>query len=348
MHKSFTISLVQYPGVGRQTAQPHGVIDTLTAGYSIVNRHLWILLVPILVDLFLWFGPHVSLSPLLDPVLVRATEMVRQVDAASSGGSSSSDVSVDVGAVRQDALSQTPASNPLGFIAVGPLALPSLAAFSDGVGTLAFIYSWREALSLLAGSAAAGLLLGGFFRAALAQAVTGAPTSLTDMLRAVPRALVSTIGLVLTLVALALLLGVPLVFLIAAAATITNQLSALGLIFLGAVTLVAALHLLFTVDAIFVSGVGPLASIQRSVAVVRRYRWSTITLWLLTWTILAGMTGLWSQLAHSLVFPVGILAGVAGNAYITSGLIAASMIFYKERADLRAAQPSSERTGAWT
>ena len=43
----------------RRQAKPSGVIETLSAGYVAINRHLWVLLLPILVDVFLWFGPHV-------------------------------------------------------------------------------------------------------------------------------------------------------------------------------------------------------------------------------------------------------------------------------------------------
>src|ERR687883_1725823 len=63
---------------------PKGVIDTLSAGYVALNRQLWVLLVPILVDLLLWLGPHVSYSPLVDPTVTRATEWVRQAAATSS------------------------------------------------------------------------------------------------------------------------------------------------------------------------------------------------------------------------------------------------------------------------
>jgi hypothetical protein len=96
------------------------------------------------------------------------------------------------------------------------------------------------------------------------------------------------------------------------------------------------------VDAIFVSNVGPLAAVQRSVGVVRRHLWPSVRLILLSWLILAGMGRVWDVLASTLQQPYGALLGSLGNAYIASGIVAAGMIFYFERADAqRQLGPSS-------
>ena len=40
--------------------QSAGIIDTLTSGYGLINRWPALLAPPILLDLFLWFGPRLS------------------------------------------------------------------------------------------------------------------------------------------------------------------------------------------------------------------------------------------------------------------------------------------------
>src|SRR5258708_23388725 len=67
------------PLAARRQAQPTGVIETLSAGYTAVNRQLWVLLLPILLDVFLWLGPHVAFSPLVGPAVTHATELTRHV-----------------------------------------------------------------------------------------------------------------------------------------------------------------------------------------------------------------------------------------------------------------------------
>ena len=95
--------------------------------------------------------------------------------------------------------------------------------------------------------------------------------------------------------------------------------------------------------AICVANLGPLAAVQGSVGLVRRHLWPTVQLILLTWLILAGMGRVWDLLPTVLPSPVGVGLGILGNAYIASGLIAAGMIFYNERAEPPA---SPDATGA--
>ena len=47
---------MQQPLAARRQAQPTGVIETLSAGYSAINHHLWVLVLPILLDLRSVFG----------------------------------------------------------------------------------------------------------------------------------------------------------------------------------------------------------------------------------------------------------------------------------------------------
>lgn len=44
--------------------QPMGVLGCLAAGFEIVARHPALIIIPLLLDLFLWLGPRLSLSPI--------------------------------------------------------------------------------------------------------------------------------------------------------------------------------------------------------------------------------------------------------------------------------------------
>jgi hypothetical protein len=314
--------VVYTPLLARREAKPNGVVETLSAGYAAINRQLWVLLIPIVVDLFLWLGPHVSYSPLLDPALARGTAWM---EGSQPGG--------DLGQLRQALMTLSADTNTLALLARGPLALPSVAlAVGGGAGALLFVYSWTQGLALFLGSLLGGLVLGGFFYAGIAQQVRGGgaagPLAAS---RGVPGGVLRVLGLVGLLVGLGVLLGVPLLALVALAALVVPAAAAfvLSLVLLGVA--LAGIYLFFAVDAIFVSGVGPLDAIRRSAAVVRRHPWPSLGLVLLTWLILTGMDQVWQLVATSLQAPFGVALSVLGNAYIASGLLAASMIFYQER-----------------
>jgi hypothetical protein len=324
---------VQHPLAGRRQAQPSGVIETLSAGYTAVNRQLWVLMLPILLDVFLWLGPHVSYSPLVGPVVTQAAEWTRQVALSPRRGPGTPDVDL-VGSLddsRQWLIARTDETNGLSVLAWGPIALPSPATLPSASDELAFVSSWFEGLALLGASAGLGLLLGGWFYAGLADASAGIRGGPLAAGRGTPRAVIDVLGLIGLLLGTALLLGIPVLLLIGFTALLSPPVAALGGALVGAGLLFAAVHLFFAVDAIFISNAGPLLAIQRSVGVVRRHLRASVALILLTWLILAGMAQVWDVLDNTLQSPFGVALGILGNAYIASGLIAAGMIFYTQR-----------------
>lgn len=49
--------------------KPLGAIDALSAGFELVLRRPWILLVPLALDLFLWLGPQIQAKPVFEQML---------------------------------------------------------------------------------------------------------------------------------------------------------------------------------------------------------------------------------------------------------------------------------------
>jgi hypothetical protein len=324
---------VQQPLAARRQAQPTGVIETLSAGYSAVNRHLWILLLPILLDVFLWLGPHVSYSPLVGPAVTQASEWTRQVALGPRRAPTNSELLNRLDENRQWIIDHADDVNGLALLSWGPIALPSLGVLPSPNDELAFVSGWVEGLVLLVACIGVSLLLGAWFYGSLAAASSGARGGPLAAGRGAPRAVIGVLGLVGVELGTMLLLGLPVMLLIGFTAVVSPPVALLGGLLVTAGLLFASVHLFFTIPAIFVSKAGPLAAIQRSVVLVRRHLRPSIGLIGLTWLILAGMARVWDILATSLQSPYGVALGILGNAYIASGLIAAGMIFYIQRTE---------------
>jgi hypothetical protein len=233
---------------------------------------------------------------------------------------------------RQWLIARTGEINVIGFVAHGPIAVPAL-DMSGEPGGLAFVSDWGAGLGLLAAVLVSGLFVGGCFYGGLAAASTGRSAHPLRLGRRAPRDVLRVLGLLAALLGVGLLLGVPVLLMIAFTYFVSRAVATFALLLVGLAILVAAVYLFFALDAIFVSEVGPLAAIQRSVGVVRRHLLASTSLMLLSWLILAGMDRVWDLLAGALTAPFGIGLSIIGNAYIASGLIAASMIFYSERVE---------------
>ena len=320
------------PLAARRQAQPTGVIETLSAGYAALNRQLWVLLLPIIVDVFLWFGPHVSYSPLVDPTVTHATEWTRQV-ALGPRSARNLEIAATLEDTRQWLIAHADDVNALTLVVWGPVAVPAMGLLPTTAGDLTFVSTWLQGMGILLGCAAASLLLGAWFYRGLAAATTGARGGVFSAGRGAPRAVLHVVGLTATLVGVGALLGVPVLLLVGFTALVSPPVALLGAVLLACGVGFAALHLFFAIDAMFVSNLGPLAAIQGSVSTVRRHLWSSVALIALSWLILLGMGRVWDVLAGALQAPFGVALGILGNAYIASGLIAAGMVFYFERAE---------------
>jgi hypothetical protein len=319
----------------RREARPTGVIETLSAGYAAVNRQPWVLLLPILLNVFLWLGPHVSYSPLIGPALIGATEWTQQMaDTPSPAVPDAQDLSgPELDQARQWLIARVDDVNGFEALVWSPLGVPNLPSLSSASDEVAFVTGWGDGVVLLGASIALGLLLGGWFYGGLAVASQNAPGGPLAAGQRVPRGVVDVIGLVAILLGVSLLLGVPVLLLIGFTAVISPPVAVLGSVMLVAGLLFASVYLFFSVPAIFVSSAGPLQAIQRSVGTVRRHLWPSLALMLLTWLILAGMGRFWDLLGSSVPAPYGVLLGILGNAYVASGLIAAGMVFYIQRSE---------------
>jgi hypothetical protein len=311
------------------------VIETLSAGYAAVNRQPWVLLLPILLNVFLWLGPHVSYSPLVGPVVTRATEWTRQAavgperavpDAEGISGP-------ELEQARQWLIARTDDVNGFEALVWSPLGLPNLPSLSTASDEISFVNGWGDGVVLLVACIGLGLLLGAWFYGGLAVASQNESGGLLAAGRRVPRGVLDVLGLIGLLLGVSVLLGLPVVLLIGFTALVSPPVAILGTVLLMVGFLYATIHLFFSVSAIFVSGAGPLRAIQRSVGVVRRHLWPSVALILLTWLILAGMGRVWDLLASYAPSPFGVLLGILGNAYVASGLIAAGMVFYIQRSE---------------
>jgi len=60
---------------------PPSVFKTLIKGFNIVANHIYLIILPILLDLFLWLGPQVKVDSLIDPFFALIKESAQQLPA---------------------------------------------------------------------------------------------------------------------------------------------------------------------------------------------------------------------------------------------------------------------------
>lgn len=292
-----------------------GIIDTISLGYGLVNRRPWLIVLPVLLDLLLWLGPRLSMQPttealagFLAPQLRENADMLADLRAAGA----QSDL-LGLLAVQVPSLIRllNPDSSPI-------LAQRPVLALTGLLTTL------TVALLLLI----VGLLLTMLYLTPIAQVVRSGSADPRQMPRLAGRAWLRLLLLMVLLVGVGLLVTVPLSVLVGLLSLVGLNLFPLvvTLLWVGAIWLLV--YLFFVIDAIVVSEVGPLRAIQYSIAVVRHNFWSSLGLILLSVIISAGLGRVFELFTQT---TIGVPVAIIANAYIASGLAAASMIFYRDR-----------------
>lgn len=287
-----------------------------------VHEQPWIILFPVLLDLFFLFGPRVSIAPIV-------SQIATQPGFTRAFGPDSP--TQTIGFAEE--------ANLLGLLSPANMSLPVIVpVLGLGRGTFTFVDSVGTAALIALGSLLGGALIGCVYRAMLAQQARDGEISLRELPSQVLLALSRVILLILLLFTVGLSVMLPLAFIAAVASLATTAATALMTAIMATLVLVAQLYVFFAPDAIFISRVGPLRAIRQSAAVVQTGVWSAITLVILITVILIGLSQVWQLLASQASW--GLALGIVGNAYIASGLVAASMLFYRERMELVLARRS--------
>ena len=319
----------------RQQTYP-GIIDTIGAGFGVVTRRLALLLIPIMVDVALVVAPPVSFAPLLGQAVEGYKALLQQ-----AAGNPASGISAEQAAQLDDQVKELQsASKGVNLLTLAAWRLPSAARMVEPAGDASAVQisDWGTVAVAGSGLGLGGLVLAALYLGALGQYVRHGSFNPLRYAAALARQGPRLVGYTLVLLGAAVGFAVPALGVTALLARFVPPLGAFMVTLGGAVVLWAAVYLYFVDGAIFVAESGVFLAIRQSFQTVRRHFWSALGLILVSVIIGIGMSIVWSRLVPT-GLPWVILASV-GNAYIATGLIAASFIYFRDRSAV--AEPTSQ------
>jgi hypothetical protein len=298
-------------------SQSRGLVETLSTGYVHVNQRLWVLAIPVVLDVYLWLGAQLSFAPLFRVFRDRITAL----DASSLEPQQQERLFVQ--------LQNTDMRGALAWLNWVPLALPDL--FGPGSAATGNVIYVSNGLTMLAAVLSINLLLllvSSLFLTLLAAGVRGEPCPWSCLLRRTGGAVLGIGVYALIVLGVGVITVLPLLIVVLGIAQFAPgvvSFIAIGLFIIG---FWVYTFLGFVVETMLIGDVGPLRAIVLSVHMVRHSLFGALGLILLTLVIIYGMGVVWGMLATTWW---GVMLAIVGNAYIGSGLIAARMIFCRDR-----------------
>lgn len=320
-----------------------GVLETLAAGFSLVIARPYLVLLPLVVDLWTWLGIQIYPTALIESL----QRVMRE-----QGGDNGATVARDLGTVGErlrvnDAVasltpsifSGLPNDTFLGLL-IGFLA----PALTDGVDRSKMYADWRdglsrsyqpghwfEVISLAILLFIVATLLLSLFKVPIAQAVRGGGVSPAGFLKDVAIGWMRILALVGITLGAILVIGLPILIVTQVFVLVGINMIALIAIPLFVFGSIGALYAYFLIDAMFIYRVGPIRAAKMSYAVARinfaqSWRFAAASLLIAT-----GVLQVWAVIIEN---PPGIIAAIVINAVLGTGLSIASMMFFHDRARL--------------
>ena len=307
--------------------KPLGVIESLQQGFNFLNRHLWLLLPPILLDILLWFGPRVTLAPLVQQLQGLLTS---QPDMPP-------EIASNFEAAVESLQSLGSSYNLLSLLAGLLTGMPSLLArfdFQTVVSPFSQVIQlsdWQSAILLTLLFIPTGILIGSFWLTMIVFALSEQPLRSAAFFRRWGwvwlNANLYFFALLAAIVTFSMLFGIIGAFTLLLGSIGALMINLFWIFFLG-FSVWLSIGLYFVMISVAMDGVNLARAVWRSLNVVGRNAISTLGFLILTFVLMEGFARIWARLS---VQEWGVALGILGNAYLGVAITVAAFLFYQSR-----------------
>jgi hypothetical protein len=305
-----------------------GIIDALSAGLDAVLRHPWLLLIPVLLDVFLWLGPRMQA-----PALFRSLEpALRQMTT----GMTSSETRLAAQELSKAVEQFFTRYNLFAWLSTGLIGVPVVNGGIDATLKLVTgsppimwqVDGFDGYLLVLAVFTVIGLFLSALYWTMLGDYVRGESMQAARWLRQSFEVWKRLLMLMIVVVGLAVISIFPLSMVMFTLSAFSVGLASLIPLLAVAVAAWIILVCVFTPHGLVVHHLPLGRAVNTSILVVRANFVPVASLAVIAIAISIGMGLIWEGLAADSWLR---LLAIAGNAIVGTGLIVASLLFYQNR-----------------
>jgi hypothetical protein len=298
---------------------PPGIINSIKAGFDIIATHITAILLPLLLNLFLWLGPRLRMDALFDSLKMDVVSIWK------TSGISPEDIQR-----AMDLYEKTlPRINLFWIFHTIPIGISSL-FLPKGISqtplgdpviwqvSAASLLGWIFFLTLF------GWIGGGlYFRSVAWLAMANKEAQLLS----VSRAIVQTILISIFWGIFSVMIGVPIFLILAVALQFNTFIANLLVLFLSLASMWVIVPLFFWPHGVFLKHQNVITSILSSVQMMR-FTLPTSSMFVLTVFLMTfGLNFLWSIPPENSWMT---LVGIFGNSFVATALLAASFVYYRD------------------
>jgi hypothetical protein len=298
------------------------IIDAFSSGFNTVANKPYLILLPVIVDLFLWFGPAWRVDSYFKPLIQGVSGFTELEMPEYAAGLESYKT------LWQDIISNFNLATSLHTLPIGvpslmvakppflnPLGQPLTFSLKSGFQVFGF---WLLFLLI-------GFFLGSIYFQNISHQVIDPRENGT--IKILLRAYVQIILMPILLLIVLLILSIPLMFIISLITMVSPMISQFILLIAGLILLWVLMPLIFTPHGIFLFKQNLISAMMTSISVVRVSMAQTAQFILLGFILIKGLDYLW-QIPH--VDNWLLIVGILGHAFISSAVITSSFHYFMD------------------
>jgi len=296
---------------------PPGIIGSLRIGFDAIAAHISAIILPLILDLLLWLGPHISMTQLVQPILAQFK------DFALGNGVSASDLKNPMDLYTKFFQQ----FNLFSILRTFPIGVPSLMS-SDmpmksplGASIIWQVDSIGHLFGLLCLFTICGWIFGGLYFRWIASLIV------PDTFAPPGRAVIQTVLFSLLWFFLAWMIGIPVGLVLYVLSAINPLLGEGALLLLGFLSMWLIVPVFFSPFGIYLRRQNVFMSLLSSLQLTR-FAMPTSSLFVLVMFLTGiGLNFLWAIPDNSSWLT---LVGILGHAFIMTALLASSFVYYRD------------------
>jgi hypothetical protein len=296
------------------------VIQALLSGFNIIANKPYLILLPVLLDLFIWFGPGWRIDDYFKPIIQSMSDIP---------GLTGADYTEAIQALQtfwRDILSQFNLAVSLSTLPIGvPSLMTGESAFINPLGQpLVFeLQTNFQIIGLWLIFLVIGFSLGNLYFQNISNQVLPSPKKQTakSFLWSFLQIVLMPIFLLIVL----LIIGIPVILLLTFINLLSPTFMEFVLFLLAIVLLWVIMPLVFTPHSIYLYKQNLITAMMTSISVVKVSMGQTTWFIMASFVLVRGLNYLWKAPTADSWF---LLIGILGHAFIVSAVIAASFYYF--------------------
>lgn len=298
------------------------IIQAIKSGFNTIANKPYLMIPPILLDLFLWFGPAWRVDSFFKPILQRFSNL------PPINGAEYSELVANFQSIWTEFFTNIDLARSLRTFPIGVPSLITLKQpFQNPLGK-SMVFNLESSFSVIGLWVIfliLGFFLGSLYFDNISKQIVEIKSEKEHNIKSLLHAYLQIILMPIMILIILLIISIPTILIMSIISLLSPAISQFFLIAIGFLIMWIVLPLVFTPHGIFLYKQNLISAMMTSISVVKTSMSQTTWFILAAFVVIEGMNYLWTSPSTDNWF---LIIGIFGHAFVVSAITAASFFYF--------------------